>query len=424
MKLPFLGDTFDYLSSPVEWARHRYEQHGPVSVLPMFAVRRMAVVLGPDAVEEVLLDRDRAFSNGEGWGKFVGPFFHRGLLLLDGDEHRHHRRIMQHAFLPARISAYLERMTPAITRELASWPDDGTFAISPAIQSMIFTMTSEVLTGSGLGTAADEVHRMFEACLQASYSPLRVSVPGLPWSRGLAARRRLEEIFGAWVAERRASGGPADNLLSMLCAAVTDDGEQFTTTDVVNHMILLLLAARDTSASALTSIIYHLAKHPEWQQRCREDSTALDLVRKESLRLMPPLPQLSRRVVKPTTVLGHPLDVGTYVMPVLQFNHHMPELWSRPSMFDPLRFAPDRAEDKVHRYAWVPFGGGVHHCIGMHFSTAVVNEVMRQLLERNEWSVEPGYEVPWNRRGVPTPADGLPVRLTSRHRSHGIASAH
>lgn len=83
-------------------------------------------------------------------------------------------------------------------------------------------------------------------------------------------------------------------------------------------------------------------------------------------------------------------------MPILQFNHHMPELWTDPSSFDPLRFAPDRAEDRVHRYAWVPFGGGVHHCIDMHFATAVVNAVMTQLLQRYEWSVEPGYEVPWN----------------------------
>ncbi|MFI6097508.1 cytochrome P450 [Lentzea sp. NPDC051213] len=424
MKVPFLGDTLEYMRSPVAWTQQHYERHGPVSVLPMFGVRKMAVVLGPDAIEEVLLNRDRAFSSAEGWSKFVGPFFHRGLLLLDGDEHRLHRRIMQQAFLPARISAYLDRMNPAITRDLASWPADGTFEIAPAIQSMIFTMTSEVLTGSGLGAAADEVHRMFEACLQASYSPLRVAVPGLPWARGIAARRRLEEIFGAWVEERRASGGPADNLLSMLCAAVTEDGEQFTAQDVVNHMILLLLAARDTSASALTSIIYHLAGHPEWQQRCREDGSALELVRKESLRLMPPLGQLARRAVRPTTVLGHPLAAGTYVMPILQFSHHMPGVWSQPSVFDPLRFAPDRAEDKAHRYAWTPFGGGVHHCIGMHFATAVVNAVMAQLLERYEWSVEPGYEVPWNRRGVPTPADGLPVRLRGRDRTHGIAPTH
>jgi len=424
MKLPFLGDTFAYVRDPVGWSQAHYERHGPVSVLPMFGVRKMAVLLGPDAVQEALLNRDQAFSNAEGWGKFVGPFFHRGLLLLDFEEHRQHRRIMQQAFLPARISAYLERMTPAITRDLETWPADGTFEVYPAIRSMIFNLTSEVLTGSGLGAAADEVHRLFETCLRASVSVLRAPVPGLAWSRGLAARRRLEAIFGEWAAERRSSGGPADNLLSMLCAAVSEDGASFTVQDVVNHMILLLLAARDTSANTLTTIIFHLAKHPSWQELCREDSAMLDLVRKESLRLVPPLPQLARRVVKPTSVLGHPLEAGTYVMPILWFSHYSPELWSRPAVFDPLRFADDRAEDKAHRYAWVPFGGGIHHCIGMHLATAVVNAVMQQLLQRYSWSVDPAYEMPWDRRGLPTPADGLPVRLTSRHKSHGITPAH
>ena len=54
--------------------------------------------------------------------------------------------------------------------------------------------------------------------------------------------------------------------------------------------------------SEVPMIIFHLAKHASWQELCREDSAVLDLVRKESLRLVLPLPQLARRVVKPTTV--------------------------------------------------------------------------------------------------------------------------
>ncbi|MEU0884159.1 cytochrome P450 [Lentzea sp. NPDC005914] len=423
MKLPFLGDTIEYMRSPVDWARDRYDRFGPVSSVPMFGVR-MTLALGPDATEEVLLNRDKAFSNGGGWERFVGPFFHRGLLLLDFDEHLHHRRIMQQAFLPARLAAYRSRMVPAVGRELASWPVSARFEVYPAIREMIFNLTSEVLTGSGLGAEADEVNRLFEACLRASTGIVRFPVPGLAWSRGLAARRRLETIFGAWVAERRATGGPPDNVLSMLCAAATDEGDRFTATDVVNHMILLLLAARDTSTIALSTIVYYLAQNPSWQERCRSDSSAVELVRKEALRLAPPLPHLVRRVVRPTSVLGHPLAVGTYVQTIPQFNHHMHELWTNPLAFDPLRFSEERAEDKVHRYAWIPFGGGVHKCIGMHFAGMVVDAVMQQLLERFEWSVEAGYEVPWNRRGLPFPADGLPVRLTSRHKSHGIASTH
>ena len=99
----------------------------------------------------MLLNRDKAFSNGGGWERFIGPFFHRGLLLLDLDEHLHHRRIMQQAFLPARLAVYREQMTPALTRELASWPVSARFQVYPAVREMIFNLTSEVLTGSGLG---------------------------------------------------------------------------------------------------------------------------------------------------------------------------------------------------------------------------------------------------------------------------------
>ncbi|HEX8867722.1 MAG TPA: cytochrome P450, partial [Lentzea sp.] len=150
MKLPFLGDTLAYMRSPVDWARDRYDRFGPVSTVPMFGVR-MTVALGPDATEEVLLNRDKAFSNGGGWERFVGPFFHRGLLLLDFDEHLHHRRIMQQAFLPARLTAYRARMAPAVGRELASWPVSARFEVYPAVRELVFNLTSEVLTGSGLG---------------------------------------------------------------------------------------------------------------------------------------------------------------------------------------------------------------------------------------------------------------------------------
>ena len=45
----------------------------------------------------------------------------------------------------------------------------------------------------------------------------------------------------------------------------------------------------------------------------------------------------------------------------------MPEYWPDPERFDPERFADHRREDKVHRFAYLPFGTGVHKCIGMYF---------------------------------------------------------
>lgn len=89
----------------------------------------------------------------------------------------------------------------------------------------------------------------------------------------------------------------------------------------------------------------------------------------------------------------------------------MPEYWPDPGRFDPERFTEARREDRAHRNIWIPFGGGVHKCIGLHFAGMQVKAILHQLLYRFEWSVDPSYEVPWRRKSLPVPTDGLPIDL-------------
>ncbi|PXY17408.1 hypothetical protein BAY60_34535 [Prauserella muralis] len=89
----------------------------------------------------------------------------------------------------------------------------------------------------------------------------------------------------------------------------------------------------------------------------------------------------------------------------------MPECWTDPDTFDPDRFAPHRRENHSHRFAWVPFGGGVHKCIGMHFGTLEVKTILHEMLRTTRWTISHGYQARWDNTSLPVPADGLPVRL-------------
>lgn len=113
----------------------------------------------------------------------------------------------------------------------------------------------------------------------------------------------------------------------------------------------------------------------------------LDLVIKESLRLMPPVPGLPRRAVRDTEILGHYIPAGTPIDCAYTVNHFLPELWTRPEVFDPERFGEARREDKSHRLAWVPFGAGAHKCIGMHFGTFEVKTIIAALVRDYEWEL-------------------------------------
>jgi cytochrome P450 len=268
----------------------------------------------------------------------------------------------------------------------------------------------------------------FQDCVQAATAVVRRPVPGLRWSKGLKGRKVLEAHLYPRVREARTRDG--DDLLSALCHVEGENGERFTDRDVVNHMIFLVMAAHDTSTSTMTAMAYFLAKHPEWQERCRQESlslhkpalayddvdklNALDLVMKESMRLQSPVPGMVREAVKDTQLCGYFVPAGTLVSVPTQLTHQLPKIWSDPRQFDPERFAEGRREDKAHRYAYLPFGGGVHKCIGMYFGGMEVKSVMHRLLLGYEWSVPPSYTMPMNWKALPLPTDGLPLRLIRR----------
>jgi cytochrome P450 len=193
-------------------------------------------------------------------------------------------------------------------------------------------------------------------------------------------------------------------------------------------MIFLMMAAHDTTTSTMTTMAYNMAAHPEWQERARDESArlgdapldiealekleTLDLIMNESLRMVTPLPFNMRQTVRDTDLCGYYVPAGTNVVTWPGMNHRLPELWTDPDKFDPDRFAEPRAEHKKHRYAFAPFGGGAHKCIGMVFGQLEVKTVMHRLLRRYRLEVvRPNYKPRYDYGGMPVPVDGMPIVL-------------
>ena len=424
---PVVGYTLQLMRDPLKVGRERFERYGAISWASAFGLRMVSMV-GPDANEFVLRNKGDLFSNHQGWDYFIGKFFHRGIMLLDFDEHRWHRKIMQQAFKTDVLRDYIVRMGPGITRAMGQWQESDRFMAFPAIKQMTLDLATDVFMGQKLGGEADAINKAFVDTVRAGTALVRFNLPGGRWSKGLRGRRVLEDFFRRELPNKRNS--EASDLFSVLCRAETEEGESFTDDDVVNHMIFLMMAAHDTTTITLCNLIYWLARHPQWQQRIREESLALgktqldyddlqqmesaSLAMKEALRLCAPVPSIPRRTVRDTEFNGYYIPAGTLVSLSPFFTHFMPEYWKDPDTFDPERFAEDRREDKVHPYAWVPFGGGAHKCIGLHFAELQVKAVLHQLVQQFEWSVDPDYRMPLDMTSLPVPKDKLPIRLRRR----------
>ena len=421
--LPVLGKTLAFMRHGPAVSLEQHQRFGPVSWTHVFGMR-MVLVVGPEAAQDILVNKDKAYSQS-GWEWFIGPFFKRGLMLLDGEEHHLHRRIMQEAFTRPRLESYLLQLGEIIDDQVPAWPTDEPFLVYPAVKDLSLDIATAVFMGSRRTPETQRMADAFVDCVRAGLSLVRLPVPGLRWHRGLRSRRVLEEYFRERIPAKRASDD--EDLFAALCHVESEEGQSFTDDDIVSHMIFLMMAAHDTSTITVTAACYFLAKNPEWQERCRAESLAygdgpidlpgteklesLDLVFAEAMRLVTPVPGMARRTVKDTELLGHHVPAGTMVMVGSWGTHLLPELWSDPDLFDPARFDEPRREDKQHRFANLAFGGGVHKCIGMHFGRGEVKAILHRMLLSFRIEVPADYEVPWDMTSLPTPADGLPVVL-------------
>lgn len=430
--IPILGTTLKLLADPVAYGNHLRERYGTVARTRSFG-RRQIVLTGADANELVLFDRNKVFSSEQGWGPVLDQLFPRGLMLMDFEKHRVDRRALSIAFKPEPMRHYADKLNEGIARRTDEW-GAGDLTFYPAIKALTLDLAATSFLGLPLGPEADALNKAFVDMVQASIGIVRKPLPFTAMGRGVAGRKLMVDWFTPQVLSRRAGGG--QDMFSQFARATDEAGAYLPVDAVVDHMIFLMMAAHDTITSSATSLVWLLAKSPEWQDKLRREALAVtggpdaggkprplaydDLGRmeltemafKEALRLIPPVPSTPRRALRDFEFGGYRIPAGTPVSISAQAVHKMPEYWPDPDRFDPTRFTPENSAGR-HKYAWVPFGGGAHMCIGLHFAYMQIKILMAQMLMRYEISVAPGYEPDWAPWPIPKPKDGLKIKLTA-----------
>src|SRR3984893_17774268 len=424
---PLVGHTLVVLSDPKGFVERRAGRYGPVYRRHAFGQSNVSL-LGPDSNEFVLLDSQKLFSSMFGWSVLLGRLFPRGLMLLDFDEHRLHRRALSVAFKSWPMKSYLAALGEGRSergRRWRQWP--GPMLFYPAMKQLPLDLAATSFLGEGIGPEVDEITRAFVDMVAASVAPIRQPWPGTQMARGVKGRARIVAYFSEQIPIRRAKAG--EDLFSQLCRATHDDGALLSTQDIVDHMSFLMMAAHDTLTSSLTSFVAALAANPEWQQKLRDEVMALgaaadepttfdnleamplsEMAFKEAMRMKPPVPSIPRRATRDFSFKGYAIPAGTLVGVNPLFTHHMPEIWPDPEKFDPMRFT-DEAQRGRHRFAWVPFGGGAHMCLGLHFAYMQAKCFARHFLQNLNVTLDPGYTPDWQMWPIPKPRDGLRVVL-------------
>jgi cytochrome P450 len=427
--LPLIGNVLSFARKPQEWLYEQYEKHGEIYMLKIFNVE-IVVIVGAEANKLLYLNENQTFSNYLAFGPTIKDLLDDNVLALDFAHHKSTRKTLQAAFKRAAIEGHIELMNPIIKNGIDAWPLDRTVKTTDTIRKLLLDAGAKVFLGVDMGPEADRLNQAFIDLVAGGASFLRIrQLPFMPYAKALKARKVMDEFVYANIQKRRNAGEEGRDIFSQLCNAKDDNGNYFSDEEICNQIIFVLFAAHDTTSSALSSIFYHLASDQEWQEELRQEMVGLNLdhlefddfekmektgwTMQEALRMYPPFTFIPRYVLKEFEFKGHKIPAHTTIFGNSFTTHYMPENWDNPKTFDPLRFSPERAEDKRDFYQYTPFGGGAHKCLGLHFAQVQGKMFLFYFLQKYRVEKDPSMkEYNFSVWPLTFPKDGLPLKFT------------
>jgi cytochrome P450 len=288
---------------------------------------------------------------------------------------------------------------------LAGWRPGEVRQLEADMQGLAVTIVGESLFSTEIDQKAiAEARRSVFVIIKNGI--LRALSPGFVEKLPIPANREFDEAIARMraivhevIESRRDDDTDHGDLLStLLTARDQETGEPMTGEQVFDEVITLLTAGIETTALALAWIFHEIAADPEVERRVLAEVdevlagrritiddvprlTYVGQVAQEVLRKYP-LWLVMRRTAEEVRLGDAVLPAGTEVILSPHTMHHDPAHFPDPERFDPDRWTPERAK-QLPKGAFVPFGGGIHQCIGNHFALTEIAIVVATVFSRH-----------------------------------------
>lgn len=374
---------------------------------------RILLINHPDYIEDVLVNHPRKFIKGRVL-QANKRVFGRGLLTSEGDFWLRQRRLVQPAFHRTRIAGYASTMVEYTERLLEEWQDGEERDIHKEMTRLTLQIVSKTLFDADVEHDTQDVGKSLELLLEIGADFRRtLFVPHwLPTPTNLRverAIRQIEKVLYRMIAEKRASGRDAGDLLSMLLAAQDEDGSRMTDKQLRDEAITLFLAGHETTANALSWTWWLLAQNPAAEAKLHAElrtvlagrAPSFDDLPKlvytnhiitESMRLYPPAWGTARTAIEDLEIAGYTVPKGSGVS-FTQWTVHRDARWyDAPEEFRPERWEGDLLK-RIPRFAYFPFGGGPRQCIGNSFALMETALTLATIAQKYRFRLVEGHPV-------------------------------
>nr|XP_054774215.1 cytochrome P450 4V2-like isoform X1 [Lytechinus pictus] len=439
--LPLVGNAHTFKSDQREFfvdMRHLMDEYrarsgglmrmwlGPVPSLVLYKAKHM----------EVVLNSTRHIRKGYLY-KFLEPWLGLGLLTSSGQKWFHRRKLLTPTFHFSILQSFLDvfnEQSMILVKKLEEFTENSAMVnIFPLITYCVLDIICITAMGRSSNAQGDEeneyvkaVARMSELLTVRGKNPLlwpdfifkKLEI-GKEHDRTLkilhdATNKMIQERLQDSTKDSRSSckdddGSGGDEsvtrrrkriaFLDLLLQMHREDAS-FTLDDIREEVDTFMFEGHDTTAAAAGWAIFLIGHHPDVQARLHMEMdqvfgdslrpvTSDDISRlpyltcviKETLRILPSVPSIFRKLDEDIILDGKVVPKETLVALSIYGLHQDPEEFPNPDMFDPDRFLPENAE-KRHPYAYVPFSAGPRNCIGQKFAMMEEKTLLASILRK------------------------------------------
>ncbi|MDG4668052.1 cytochrome P450 [Mycobacterium sp. 236(2023)] len=216
-----------------------------------------------------------------------------------------------------------------------------------------------------VGFPPEDIQDFAEAAHELHLLAAVPMAPGLP--RVETALTTLEAYVRALLDKRRVQ--PQKDLISALLAAQVEQ-QKLTEDELVGQLVNMIFAGMGTTTKQLAAAVGDIVTAGEWENLAANPGLITSAIN-ESLRFSPVTQFVVRIAQDDFEFHGRDIPKGTRLLLNLLAASRDPEKFPHPDVFDITRVSDDSR---------LPFGWGVHRCLGQPLARLLIEEGLRMML--------------------------------------------
>ncbi|XP_045470623.1 probable cytochrome P450 4d14 [Harmonia axyridis] len=369
---------------------------------------------------------------------FFNEWLGHALLITSGSRWKSYRKILTPAFHFKRIENLIsvcQKASDDLIKKMSNNLDKDCFDVYPIISNFSLDVLCESSMATSINAQEEEseyrscIRTLCQIILERAMDPLYMHDLLFyfhPQYQNFQKSIKTIHEFDQTVIEKRRKllqnvhekndddlenvyGKKKTPFLDILLKARDEDGNPLSNKDIRDQVDGIMFAGHDTTASAISFILYNLSVHPDVQEKVFNEQSEiyskktdaqityadlvemkyLEMVIKESLRIHTPIPFFARKLEEDTYYDGKLIPKNTTILILLHHLHRNAEVFPDPEKFDPTRFDDN---SKIPNFAFLPFSAGLRNCIGQRFAMLEIKVAVAELVRNFEFLPAPNYK--------------------------------